>query len=512
MADQVFGVNSGFYDAVDYDRTYSAEDMNRPYSRIVADGVYAAQDGQPSSDLQVTAPGTSMNISVVKGQGIFGGKWFENPSAILITVPANTALYRRIDSVIVQIDKRVSGRVGSIVYRTGTPATTPEPPALSTNSAVVEYRVANISVTPSATKIRQADITDLRGSAACPWVTGLITQVSTATLWAQFQDAYAAQFDSYAQDYNAYIAAQRQAWEDFLRTLTDELTVQTNVISLVNTVTTAATVTSIPIGISAYEPERDILQVYINGLLATPEEDYTLGQGGTQITLASALFAGQTVVFVVFKAIASGDIASTVALIERVDGKVDEFLADTGWLALALAENIAAYNAASAPTARCVGGRVYLRGAVKGVSSTGTLLFVLPAGVRTAADLVLSSTAVTTSGSVKAVTISVEASTGYVKLAAGSVGATDRLNVTLAFLGDRSPGYGMIYRYMGTVLSTADLPTTGMAAGDTYTVQTANPARGIAAGDSVMWNGEFWELVTTAISDAEIGAIINTIT
>ena len=64
MADQTFGVNCGFWDAINYDRTYSADDMNKPYSRLVADGVFAANDGTPSSDLQVVASGASMNITV----------------------------------------------------------------------------------------------------------------------------------------------------------------------------------------------------------------------------------------------------------------------------------------------------------------------------------------------------------------------------------------------------------------------------------------------------------------
>ena len=33
MADQVFAVISGFYDAINEDRTYTADQMNRPYNR-----------------------------------------------------------------------------------------------------------------------------------------------------------------------------------------------------------------------------------------------------------------------------------------------------------------------------------------------------------------------------------------------------------------------------------------------------------------------------------------------
>ena len=117
MADQIFGANCGFFNAVNYDRTYTAEDMNRPYSRIVADGVFPTAQGTASTDLQVVSAGSGMRITVKAGQGMFASKWFENPSSIIITVPNNNALYARFDSVIVQVDMRQSGRKGNIVYR-----------------------------------------------------------------------------------------------------------------------------------------------------------------------------------------------------------------------------------------------------------------------------------------------------------------------------------------------------------------------------------------------------------
>ena len=229
MADQIFSAVAGFFDAVGFDRTYSADDMNRPYSRIVADGVFATPQGTPSTDLQVIAAGTGMNITVQAGQGIFAKKWFENPTSIAVTVPNNTSLFPRIDSVLVQIDKRVSGRIGNIVYRTGTPATSPVEPDINTVSNVVEYRLANVSVPSGALSINQAYITDLRGSSACPWVAGLIEQVDTSTLMLQYQAAYKAYYDAATKDFEEYTADQREAWEEFLRTLTEELTVSMNV-------------------------------------------------------------------------------------------------------------------------------------------------------------------------------------------------------------------------------------------------------------------------------------------
>ena len=68
MADQNFNVKSGFFNSINSDRLYNAEDMNRPYKRIIADGVFATQSGNPSSDLQAVSAGSGMNIIVKAGQ------------------------------------------------------------------------------------------------------------------------------------------------------------------------------------------------------------------------------------------------------------------------------------------------------------------------------------------------------------------------------------------------------------------------------------------------------------
>lgn len=435
MADQTFSVNCGFWDAINYDRTYSADDMNKPYNRLVSDGVFAANDGTPSSDLQAAASGTSMNILIQRGQGIFGHKWFENPSTLLITVPDNTALYPRLDSVIVQVDKRTPGRVGNIVYRTGTPAQTPEPPPINTTANVIEYRVANVAVSASASAISQADITDLRGSAECPWVTGLIQQVSTDTLWAQFQAAYAAQYAQYTAEYQEYTAEQRQAWEDFIRTLTDELTVTTNIITLTSVYNSQATVSEVPVGIASFTPSTDVLQVFINGLLATDGVDYTLSADASKILLTEDLEAGQTVVMIVYKSVIGGNIESIISLIQRLDHKIDLFTADSGWVPLVLEGAVQAFSSDTVPAIRTVGNHAYLKGSIKGVSAAGTLICTLPIGKRPDVDIVFSSAAVTTGGTVRPLTLKIEAATGNMSVeAVGTVSATDGISVAGAFL------------------------------------------------------------------------------
>ena len=513
MADQIFNVKCGFFDAINNDRTYTADQMNLPYKRIVADGVFATPQGEASTDLQVESASNGMNIIVNAGNGIFGSKWFENPAAINITVPDNTALTPRVDSVIVQVDNRSSGRAGNIVYRTGTPSSSAPAPSINTVANVIEYRIANIYVAPSATNINNDAITDLRGSSSCPWVTSLIQQVDTSTLWQQFQAAYLAQYNAYTADYEEYVSEQRTAWEEFLQTLTSELEVTTNVVMYENSYTAVGSVTNVPIGIASFDPDHDILQVFINGLLAIKGDEYTLNSNGTSIDLENAIAAGNDVYFVVFKSLISGDIQSAVSMMQSLDAKIDGFMADSGWINFTLESGATAYDSTTTPAVRCIGNRVYLRGAFKGVTATGKTICTLPLNYRPAMDHYYLTAAISGSSVQDTVMMKISASTGSIILysISGTLSSSAMISIATSFLANAGNTIASIYTYKGSISTYANLPTSGMDTGDIYTIQTADPSNNIAAGDDVMWNGSEWELYTAVISSDEIDSIIETI-
>lgn len=376
MADQVFTVQSGFFDAVNEDRTYYAADMNRPYKRIVANGVFAQQNGNPSSDFQVTAAG-GMTIQVAAGEGLFGDRWFTNPAAFTITVPDNTNIVPRIDSVIAQVDTRQSGRCGNIVYRTGTPASTPAAPAINQTADVYEYRIANIRVEASATTITSSKITDRRGSSECPWVTSLIQQVDTSTLFEQFKAAYEEYFEQQSAEFDAWTAQEKANWDEFFSSLSQDLTVTMNIMTLTNTYTTTTTEDEIPIGIASYDSAHDVLMVFVNGLMLASGR-YTATN--STVTLQNALSAGQKVNFVVFKSvIADADAQTITALVQDLENDIAALNTDSGWQTLTL-QNGSAGDVT--PAYRKFGNVVYLRGTVTGISAVGTVLAELPSGYR----------------------------------------------------------------------------------------------------------------------------------
>lgn len=184
MADQKFNVSCGFFDSVNGDRLYSADQMNKPYFRLISNGIFAAPDASPSEDFEVV-PSSGMGIIVKAGNGIFADKWLESAADIAITVPSNNSGASRKDSVIIQVDKTVSGRSGSVVYRTGGQSF----PDINTDPNIVEYRVANLTIPPLVSAVAAGMIDDLRGS-ECPWIKSLLYQPDNAARIDEFIASY----------------------------------------------------------------------------------------------------------------------------------------------------------------------------------------------------------------------------------------------------------------------------------------------------------------------------------
>lgn len=373
MADLVTNVNCGFFDAVNNDRLYTADEMNRPYKRVITNGVFATPTGTASTDLQVLSASSGMNIIVKKGEGLFADKWFENPSDIVLTVPSNTNITPRRDSVIVQVDKRTSGRVGNIVYRQGTPSSNPQVPNINTVDNVVEYRIANIYVAAGATAINQDAIVDLRGSSECPWITSLIKQVDTSTLYNQYRAAY-----------DAYYNQETERFNEFMRELTEQLLVNTNIIKLESHyVSTVNGETVIPINITDYDKAKDVLIVRVNRLFASEGADYTIAANGQSITLTKDIYANQNVDFLVLKSVVIGDNEQVIELVQALSTDVSTLKSDSGWINFTL-ENGTAFDNTTTPAIRKFGKQVYIRGAIKGLDTLNVPICTLPTNMRPA--------------------------------------------------------------------------------------------------------------------------------
>lgn len=256
-----------------YDRVYNAEDLTSYLQQIVGGGVFP----NPSTNLQVLASGTGLTVNVQQGSGWFAdGHKIDNTAVKPITLSGSDILYDRIDRVVFYCD--YDNRVVGIEAVEGTPAAEPVAPDLVRTGSRYEYSLATVKVAANATLIRQSAITDTRGdSDVCGWVAGLIQQVDTSTLFLEWQTAY-----------EEYFVEQKNNFDAWLHDLTDELHIDTfveNYEKSANFTSADATkVITLDWGGYVYEAS-DIINVYINGLLADAGTDYVLDTTGTNPTV-----------------------------------------------------------------------------------------------------------------------------------------------------------------------------------------------------------------------------------
>lgn len=296
-------IRCGFFNSVEGDRKYQADDMNRPLDMLITEGVFATPKGTPSNYLQVY-PSEGMRISVRAGLAWFFSNWFINDADMPLVVDPSDVLLNRIDSVVAYVDKSEAVRAGNIYIKKGTPATSPVPPELERSAMRKEFRLANIRVNANVNAITQAMITDRRPYVEeCGWVTSLLYQLDSSTLWNQWQAAF----------------------EDWFFNVRETLASSTLIRSYTATYTTTKQdETLIPINISRYNHDLDILQVYINGLLLVPEVEYNGNNNNTDITLTNGVDAGTPISFIVYKSVDGAEAETVIGEVEELFGRVEE--------------------------------------------------------------------------------------------------------------------------------------------------------------------------------------------
>lgn len=275
----------GFFNSVDGDRKYDADDIGNYFLKLISDGVFAT----PATAMQVTAV-SGMTVQVAAGWGFIKCKYINNTAAAQFTLAAADVVLNRIDRVVIRLDK--DNRTMSLAIKQGTAASTPTAPALTRQSSGIwELSLAQIYVGAGVTSITQANITDERANTSlCGYVTGLIDQIDTTDLFAQYNNAFWTWFNN----------------------VQESVTSTTIITRYSNTYTTPSndSVSTIAIGIQQYNNALDVLNVYVNGMKLIRGTDYT--ESGSNIVLTNALdVAGTKVEFEVFKSV-NGAAAETL--------------------------------------------------------------------------------------------------------------------------------------------------------------------------------------------------------
>lgn len=294
-------ISYGFFNSVNGDRTYNADDISNYFLKLISNGVFAT----PSDAMQVQENG-GMTVQVSPGWGFINCKWINNDSPYLLTLDAADVVLNRIDRIVLRLNPNTNTRTISIAIKKGTSASNPAAPALTRISGGVwELSLARIYVGAGATSITQANITDERDNTnLCGYVTGLIDQIDTTNLFAQYNAAF-----------NEWFAEIKQTLSTatLIRQYTSSYT------------TTTANEYIIPIDITQFNESLDVLNVYINGLKLIQGFDYV--KGATSITLAKPLtVVGTSIEFEVLKSIDGSEAESVIDMVYQLQvevGKLD---------------------------------------------------------------------------------------------------------------------------------------------------------------------------------------------
>lgn len=283
---ELMAITYGFFNSVNGDRKYNADQMSEYFKGLISNGVYESVGGA----LLVTA-GSGMNVTVASGRGVINCKWINNDAPITVPITQAHALLNRWTAVVLALD--ITNRTMAITTIDGLSSSSPRKPNMINTATMVTICLAYVYVGAGVTSISQANITDMRGSNLCGWVTGLIQQVDTSQLFLQWQTAFENYYNQMTQEFN-----------DWFATLTGQLNVNTYIQKFYKrTVLSSGSSNIIPMNMTGYTYESsDIISIYINGLYAAPDVDYYLDTSGSVPQLhPNASAAGTEVLIVVLK-------------------------------------------------------------------------------------------------------------------------------------------------------------------------------------------------------------------
>ena len=311
-------VRSGFFNSSNGDRKYDAEDIGNYFRGLITNGVLDSIDNR----LQVTA-GEGLTVNVDTGQAFVNCHWLINDAMLSLSLAAADVQYSRIDRVVLRLDTSDNVRAITIAILKGANSLNPTAPKLTRGVNVHELCLADIYIRANATSIDQTDITDKRADTAlCGFVTGLIDQVNTSDLYAQYEAAFAQK----ASEFDSYMVAQRANFDAWYQNLTEELTVNVDLTlgQYKRNINLTEPSKEVDIGIPEYET-GDLLFVYVNGVLL-PEFMYYTITNNKKIVFIAELSRNDTITLICIKSVAQnfGDASAIIGKLTNVTAEVDD--------------------------------------------------------------------------------------------------------------------------------------------------------------------------------------------
>jgi hypothetical protein len=185
----------GFYNSINHDRMYDATQFMNLFDGILIDGVFMSV-----GDHFAVRPRGGLITVVGSGRAWFKGTWSYNSTDLIVRMPEPELVYKRIDAIVLEIDKRKTSRRNRICVIKGTPAmSNPARPNLAKGEEFAQYALAYITRIPEEEEITALNIMNVVGHEETPYATGLIQVHNVDAIWSQWEARFNEWFEKLRQ-------------------------------------------------------------------------------------------------------------------------------------------------------------------------------------------------------------------------------------------------------------------------------------------------------------------------
>lgn len=222
-------LTSGFFNSKNGDRKYTAEQFGDLFDGLISDGVFATW-----GDAFAVTPGSGMTVQVGTGKAWLDHTWVKNDAALSVTIPAASSSQRRLDTIVIDVDRRSDVRNCSIYVVEGPLVTgTISIPTSAAGDYIntderVQYPLAFVCVNEGVTSIEASNIYyavgqySMSGEPRLKFVTGIIDTVSAEVFVERLEAEWEEMQASYKERFDAEVAEVETWLDDFKSTLTDD--------------------------------------------------------------------------------------------------------------------------------------------------------------------------------------------------------------------------------------------------------------------------------------------------
>lgn len=195
-----------FFNDVDGDRIYFAEDVARHLAQYFTNGIF-------NNSCQVLGNTDDMSVNVSVGSANINGYRYDNDAIKTLSIENADGVLSRIDNIVIRLDLTNRNITTQVIK--GSFAENPVAPELARSSTVYDLRIAKISIPAGTTTITQDLITDTRFlSNDCGNVASTVKTPNTEDIFIQYQTVFEETLKNFFKDFSSWFDNVQKLFEN----------------------------------------------------------------------------------------------------------------------------------------------------------------------------------------------------------------------------------------------------------------------------------------------------------